>query len=81
MLLAEKSTGHLVEISDIKVLYDPNEQVVTGSTTYGVVAASAPSAPRSSPQSPRPSAGASRTTARPMRRSARGWTAASPPTP
>lgn len=35
MLLAEKSTGHLVEISDIKVLYDPNEQEVTGSVHYG----------------------------------------------
>jgi hypothetical protein len=35
MLLAEKSTGHLVEISDITVLFDPNEQEVTGSVHYG----------------------------------------------
>ncbi|WP_328188076.1 acetyltransferase [Marinobacter sp. OP 3.4] len=35
MLLAEKSTGHLVEISDIKTLFDPNEPEVTGSVHYG----------------------------------------------
>lgn len=35
MLLAEKSTGHLVEIHDIKVLFDPNEAEVTGSLHYG----------------------------------------------
>lgn len=35
MLLAEKSTGHLVEISDIKTLFDPNEPDVTGSVHYG----------------------------------------------
>ncbi len=35
MLLAEKSTGHLVEIKDIKRLFDPNELDVTGSVHYG----------------------------------------------
>ena len=35
MLLAEKSTGHVVEIGDIKTLFDPNESQVTGSVHYG----------------------------------------------
>ncbi len=35
MLLAEKNTGHLVEISDIRALFDPNRAEVTGSVHYG----------------------------------------------
>ncbi|SFR64419.1 hypothetical protein SAMN05216203_2105 [Marinobacter daqiaonensis] len=35
MLLAEKSTGHLVEIKDVKMLIDPNEPRVMGSVHYG----------------------------------------------
>lgn len=35
MLLAEKSTGHLIEIMDMKTLIDPNRAKVRGSLHYG----------------------------------------------
>ncbi len=35
MFLAEKSTGHMVEILDTGVLFDPNEARVSGSLHYG----------------------------------------------
>lgn len=35
MLLAEKSTGHVLEVHDITALFDPNEETVKGSLHYG----------------------------------------------
>lgn len=35
MLLAEKSTGHVIEIQDLHALFDPLEATVRGSLHYG----------------------------------------------
>ncbi|WP_152205735.1 acetyltransferase [Marinobacter changyiensis] len=35
MFLAEKSTGHMIEVLDIKALFDPNKSTVKGSLHFG----------------------------------------------
>lgn len=35
MLLAEKSTGHVIEVLDIQALLDPLDSTVRGSLHYG----------------------------------------------
>ena len=35
MFLAEKSTGHMIEVLDTKMLIDPNESTVKGSLHFG----------------------------------------------
>lgn len=35
MFLAEKSTGHIIEVLDTKTLFDPNETKVRGSLHFG----------------------------------------------
>ncbi|AOY89498.1 acetyltransferase [Marinobacter salinus] len=35
MFVAEKSTGHLIEVLDTRALFDPHESRVRGSLHYG----------------------------------------------
>lgn len=35
MFLAEKSTGHMIEVLDITALFDPNEPTIKGSLHFG----------------------------------------------
>ncbi|MCM0613785.1 acetyltransferase [Marinobacter sediminum] len=35
MFVAEKSTGHLIEVLDTRLLFDPHETRVKGSLHYG----------------------------------------------
>lgn len=35
MFLAEKSTGHMIEVLDTRTLFDPNETKVRGSLHFG----------------------------------------------